>query len=145
MTNDLQLLNITSGQLFSTDADDLSFGSDGDLVLISGHARKLQDVVKIMLTTAGEDGPYPSYGTTLNLLINSRLIPTSTLQNDIASAIWYALSYLKSIDKTMDPTEQITQIVSVTVTPTSVSDPRGFSITLTVQLADGSIITTPPM
>src|SRR5882757_2272531 len=72
--------------------DDLEI-ENYDLVVISGPARKAQDLIKILLTQQGQNLIYPSYGTVLGGAPGQRAI--SSLNDMIADTVKEATAWLQ--------------------------------------------------
>ncbi len=130
---DLFLINLEPGaSLVSAENNDLEF-AQGDLVTVDKHARKFQDVVKILETERGENPVLPEYGTDLPSLPGS-VTPASKASDSIVRAI----AFLAEIEPSKDPAERIDGIRSMKVTPTP--DGSEIDIRLSVALKDGNDI-----
>jgi phage baseplate assembly protein W len=113
MSYDLQLLN-----------GDISFGSDGNPMIVQNTAKLAQDVSKIMLTPLGSDPGNVQYGTKLRGLMGKPM-DFSTVQGIVANTCSQALSLLQSLQatqttiQTMTYSELIDHVDAIAVIPTS--------------------------
>lgn len=112
---------------------------NGDLDIVTGQAKLIQDILKVCLTTAGSNIFQPWYGSFL-----SRTLIGSPLDADITSAIaknqlQNALENLKKLQQLqignslqqITPDEHIAGITSITVDRNTI-DPRLFSVMVKV-------------
>ena len=134
---DYQFLG-TADYRYYGDSNDIKFDSLMDIKTLEGADRKRQDVVKILLTEVGAAISDESYGTRI---VSSIFAPLTSSEDKkrLADSVVYALTFLGSIEQSSLDSENIAQILSLKVVPSS--DPRYMSMNLTVQLMDGSYVT----
>ncbi len=135
---DLKFIKLPMGrQLITPDENDVEFDpKTGDFVTVEGHARKLQDVVKILITAIQSNPILPDYGTTLSILPGTRAF--SDLQQKTRDTIIQAMGFLQAVEQSSDPSERIRSIASLTVQRTGAQE---IFLVLAVELEDGFILT----
>jgi hypothetical protein len=135
---DLKFIKLPLGrQLINPDENDVEFDpKTGDFVTVEGHARKLQDLVKILITAIKSNPIIPDYGSTLSILPGTRAF--SDLQQKVKDTIIQVMGFLQAVEQSSDPSERFGSIASLTVTRTG---PQEIFLVLAVQLEDGFIVT----
>ena len=141
--NDLQFLNYPGNAPISPQFNDIELvGSD--FALISGPQRKAQDVLKILVTRVQSNWAYPDYGSALPTLPGSRNTQSSAgnsvILSQITDSIQLALGFIQQIETSVDPTERLQNIVSLSVQQGS--DSRTLNVLLVLQTESGNNITT---
>lgn len=109
-----------------------------DIVTISGTARKTQDVIKALVTTKGSNLAYPNYGSDFSKSIGARAADTVN-NGDISDSISEAMGYLKRMETSTDPHEQLRRVsASINLT----SQPQERQVNLVVETVAGDVIKT---
>lgn len=134
---DLFLVDQThAGQPVQTKYNDLEI-EDYDLKVLEGPARKVQDVIKALLTQQGSNLVYPTYGTVLVNTPGQR--NADGLDNLISETIKECMAWLQRIEESTRPDERL---ASVTASLTPGLQPSEKQINLVVTLENGQIIRT---
>jgi phage baseplate assembly protein W len=127
---------------------DWSFGTDNELMVVTGISKLQQDILKIMLTWLGSNELYTDYGSDIDKSIGQKNLGTHT-QLKIQSDVINALNYLKNQQQqlqekygNLDPEEAIDSIQSVIVEPVSNTAYVVLVTFTTVASATSSVATT---
>lgn len=126
-----QDLNIVNG--------DLVLASSGDLQLISGQKKLIQDILKICLTKVGSNPFNQWYGSFLSQSLIGSSLDSSILTSVAKTQLQNALENLQKLQKlqsqnsaqNVTPDEQIAGIKSIQVTQNP-NDPRGYQVFIKV-------------
>ena len=118
--------------------NDIEFG-DNDCVMVEGPARRQQDIAKILITEAGANPIFPTYGSSLPDIPGSR--DTPQILSQISDGVIQALGFLDQVDRSSRLDEKIQSIADLSV-ETDPSDTRSKSIILSVLLGNGQIVAT---
>lgn len=135
---DLFLIDQThAGQPVQTRYNDLDI-ENYDLVVLTGPARKVQDVIKALLTKQGSSLIYPSYGTILTSVPGTRGV--DNINTLISDTIKEAMAWLQKIEESDSPDERISNIVSLSVVDGVNASEK--QINLVILLENGQTIRT---
>ena len=103
---------------------DITFGSDGNPMIVQNTDKLAQDVSKIVLTPLGSDPGNVQYGTKLRGILGKSM-DFSTIQGIIANTVSQALAFLQSLQaaqttvQAMTYPELIDHVDAIAVIPTS--------------------------
>ena len=133
---DLQVLAFKQGVPARYGELELPLNSDGtfDVVgptFVSGIQRATQDLVRGLLTQQGSNNLAHNYGTNIKGLLNSRF--TTPIGGKLVSEIQYMLGYLGDFNSSEDPSEQISDIISIK----STNELQSVGVELKVQTLSG--------
>lgn len=94
--------------------------SGGSLSLVQNQSKLIQDALKMLFTTTGENGTHPWYGTPLLARAVGQSANSAIIQTEIADAINYGLNNLKILQQLQEqdsqfitPQELISEVRSV--------------------------------
>lgn len=118
----------------SPDANDVRFDG-GDVVMVEGHARKFQDIAKILLTRFGADSAFPTYGSQIPNVVGNRAIDVDALVSD---GVVESIAFLAEVETSPRSDETIVAIRSLEVS--SAGDPRQLNVKLDVALQDDAVV-----
>ena len=135
---DLQLLKYpASGQAISASDTDIEIDpTNGDFVWLSGHDRKRQDIVKMLLTVAASNPVFQNYGT---LISKARGRSQSDIEKRIKDSVYQGLAYLQAIETSSLPSERIQALKSLSVEK-SATNKQAIIIKLSVILEDDYVV-----
>jgi hypothetical protein len=119
-------------------ANDIEFFNH-DFVTVEGPSRRKQDIAKGLITEAGSNPVFPTYGSLLPDIPGSR--DTPELNGQIQGGVIQLLAFLDRVDKSTRQDEKIKNIAQLTV-ETDKGDQRAKNIVLSVRLGNGQIVTT---
>jgi phage baseplate assembly protein W len=115
---------------------DLQLNGDGTISLVSGNQKLRQDILKILLTTFGDNKYHVSYGSNLSQLeIGSADIVIT--ENEIKSSVISSINTLMSMQRsqaryqTLYPSEVIVSVLDVQVGRDNL-DPRMYNLRLSI-------------
>jgi hypothetical protein len=115
---------------------DLQIERDGSISTVSGNKKLRQDIVKILLTSYGDNRYHPGYGSGLGQIevgsVNFNLTEAemkNTAINAINSLI--AMQKRQSRSQTLSPSETIVSVLDVAVSRDA-SDPRLYNLKVAV-------------
>lgn len=115
---------------------DLQLNQDGSLSIASGNQKLRQDILKILLTSFGDNKYHPGYGSNLSMLeIGSSDIVIT--ENEIKSSVISSINTLMSMQRaqakyqTLYPSEVIVSILDVQVGRDSL-DPRMYNLRISI-------------
>jgi phage baseplate assembly protein W len=109
--DDLKFIGSRTGE-FIGDLNDIAIVG-GDIDLVSGSDRLLQDMIKVLLTEKGLM-PYPNYGSALPYLRGSNYSDPNLLSL-VSDEVLTALRYLYLIEESDVKTEQLGEITTMDV------------------------------
>lgn len=135
---DVAFISAPNPALPVTPEDNDVLFSDGDIVTVEGHARKFQDIAKILLTRLGSDPVFPTYGSEVASAAGARAVEAN---GRIEDSVVQAMTFLADIEESDQPSEQIVAIRSLKVS-TPAGEPRQRTVKLDVALADQAVVTT---
>ncbi len=118
--------------------NDIEF-SNRDFAMIDGPSRRKQDIAKGLITEAGSNPVFPTYGSTLPDIPGSR--DTPEVNGNIESGVVQLLAFLDRVDRSSRLDEKIKSIAQLDV-ETDAGDQRAKNIILSVLLGDGQVVTT---
>jgi phage baseplate assembly protein W len=115
---------------------DLSIDKSGSISLVSGNQKLRQDIIKILLTSYGDNKYHPSYGSGISQLDSSYKdfkLTEAEIKNTALSAINSLISMQRKQAKyqTLSPSEIIVSVLDIEVTR-DYSDPRLFNLKIAV-------------
>jgi phage baseplate assembly protein W len=115
---------------------DLQLNGDGTISLVSGNQKLRQDILKILLTTFGDNKYHVNYGSNLSQLeIGSADIVIT--ENEIKSSVISSINTLMSMQRsqaryqTLYPSEVIVSVLDVQVGRDNL-DPRMYNLRLSI-------------
>ena len=115
---------------------DLQLNPDGTASIASGNQKLRQDILKILLTSFGDNKYHPGYGSNLSMLeIGSSDIVIT--ENEIKSSVISSINTLMSMQRsqakyqTLYPSEVIVSILDVQVGRDSL-DPRMYNLRISI-------------
>jgi hypothetical protein len=116
---DLQVLTFKQGVPSKYGDLNLPLNSDGTFevtgpAFLSGIQRATQDLVRALLTLKGTNNLALNYGTSIKSLLNAR--NSSLIGGQLVREINYMLGYLGDFNSTEDPSEQISNLISLKTT-----------------------------
>lgn len=126
-----------AGQPVDTKYNDLEI-QDYDLATLEGPSRKVQDVIKALLTDQGSNLVYPSYGTTLSRTPGQR--STDDLNIMVSDTIREVMGWLQQIEESTRPDERLSRVVSLTLVDGVNATEK--QLNLVVELENGELIRT---
>lgn len=117
---------------------DLSLSNSGDLSIVEGSDKLIQDVVKIITTQIGTNRFYPWYGSPISQTLIGTSYDERFVSAAAASQLRTSLDNLQRLQKEqlktaqiVSPQEQIAAIQGISV-ERDITDPRFFRVTLTI-------------
>jgi hypothetical protein len=117
--------------------NDLRLNPDGTLQTVYDNEKLIQDILKIVLTSAGSNKIFRWYGSALGTRIIGNIFDSSQLETEVARSVQTALSNLVALQKTQSRTqyvsagEAIAAIRGVTVLRNE-EDPRLYEVGISV-------------
>lgn len=126
MSFDLKIIN-----------NDLSINPDGSLQTVRDNNKLIQDILKIVLTSAGSNKIYRWYGSSLGTSVIGNVLDSSQLETEISRSIQNALTNLIALQKAQSRTqyvsagETIASIRNISVLRND-EDPRFYEIGISV-------------
>jgi phage baseplate assembly protein W len=117
--------------------NDLRLNPDGTLQTVRDNEKLIQDMLKIILTSAGSNKIFRWYGSVLGAKIIGNILNTTQLETEVARSIQTALSNLIALQKSQSRTqyvsagESIAAIRGVSVLR-SETDPRTYEVGISV-------------
>jgi phage baseplate assembly protein W len=126
MSFDLKLIN-----------NDLNLNPNGTLQTVYDNEKLVQDILKIILTSAGSNKIFRWYGSALGTRIIGNVLDSTQLETEISRSVQTALSNLIALQKTQGRTqyvsagESIAAIRGVSVLRND-EDPRLYEIGISV-------------
>ena len=132
--------------LFLLDQSSEEFPVDGEhndiaienhnIKMVESRERKIQDVVKALLTRKGANFVYPAYGSVLSSTVGQRRGPS--FNDDVSDSLKETFGYLQQIEPSANRDERIRRVVTVELRDTT--DPRALDIVIVLELEDGTQI-----
>ncbi len=116
---------------------DISIKSDGSIDLVTGNSKLKQDIIKIMLTSLGENKYHPTYGSETGSLKIGSVLDTEMMELDLSSSAEEAVRKIMSLQRVqakkqfLSPSEVILELVGASVERDAV-DPRMYNIFISV-------------
>jgi len=126
MSYDLKIVN-----------NDLGINPDGTLQTVHDNEKLVQDILKIILTSAGSNKIFRWYGSSLGTRIIGNLLDPTQLETEVARSVQTALNNLVALQKVQGRTqyisagEAIASIRGVSVLRNN-EDPRLYEIKISV-------------
>jgi len=117
--------------------NDLRLNPDGTLQSVHDNEKLVQDILKIILTSAGSNKIFRWYGSTLGARIIGNTLDATQLETEVARSVQTALSNLIALQKAQSRTqyvsagEAIAAIRGVSVLRSD-EDPRIYEIGISV-------------
>ncbi len=121
----------------SADLNDIVLDGN-DFATVEGPERKVQDVIKMLITREGSNFVYTGYGSILSTLVGSRRDPDFRAQ--IEKGIAESFGKLQRIEQSARLDERIRALKRVTLRDSP--DPRALFIVIEVELENGQPIRT---
>ena len=135
---DLQLLDSTHPDLaVAAERNDIVLNGN-EFVTIEDAPRKVQDVIKALITQVGSNNVYPNYGSRLPSLPGTR--KDANFTEAVADSVLYTMGYLQANEESTKPSERIRRIISLNLDTTT--DPLSVMLILALELEDGSSLTS---
>ena len=131
---DIKLLGTSNGQFYG-DLNDVTYDSQGKMIMVEGIAFTRQAITKSLLTLNLYD-PYPSYGAALQGIIKSGMT-LEDAQNLMVATIIFAVTYYNQTAINPTPDQIVDNILSIDITQPAMDT---FEITLVIQLQDGQLL-----
>lgn len=120
--------------------------SGGAPALVQNKDKLIQDVLKILFTTTGENTVHPWYGTPLLARAVGQSANSSVVQTEIADAVSYGINNLKTLQQLQQadnqfvtPQELIANIVNVDAR-LSEQDKRKLVVSIQIQARSNELI-----
>jgi phage baseplate assembly protein W len=116
---------------------DLKINADGTLSTVAGNSKLRQDILKILLTSLGDNKFHPKYGSHVGKLQIGSYVDERIISLDIESSARTALRNLMSLQRSqsrrqsLSPGETIVDILGLEVTRDK-ADPRLYNIFISV-------------
>lgn len=115
---------------------DLEIDGSGNVSIVSGNKKLRQDIVKILLTSYGDNKYHPSYGSGVGQVevgLNNFKITDLEIKNTALTAINSLISMQKKQAKyqTLSPSEVIVSVLDINVSRDS-ADPRLYNLKVSV-------------
>jgi phage baseplate assembly protein W len=117
--------------------NDLRLNPDGSLQTVHDNEKLIQDILKIVLTSAGSNKIFRWYGSALGASIIGNVLDSTQLETEVARSVQTALSNLVALQKSQGRTqymsagETIAAIRGVSVIR-SETDPRIYEVGISV-------------
>jgi len=117
--------------------NDLRLNPDGGLQTVHDNEKLIQDILKIILTSAGSNKIFRWYGSALGARIIGNILDSTQLETEVARSVQVALSNLVALQKSQGRTqyvsagESIAAIRGVSVLRNE-TDPRIYEIGISV-------------
>lgn len=117
--------------------NDLRLNPDGRLQTVHDNEKLIQDILKIILTSAGSNKIFRWYGSSIGARIIGGILDSTQLETEVARSIQTALSNLVALQKSQGRTqyvsagEMIAAIRGVSVIRNE-TDPRIYEIGISV-------------
>jgi phage baseplate assembly protein W len=113
---DIKFLGTLPGSEFTSTRNDITFTDSNDVQLAMGRDYAKQKIVKVTVTTIGDDFYFPFYGTELaNLTFQD--INDPMIQNRIVNTILGALTYIETQETSTSLSELINSIDNIEIIP----------------------------
>lgn len=117
--------------------NDLKINVDGSIQTVRDNQKLVQDIIKALLTTTGDNKFFPWYGSSLSLNLIGQVLDNDFVTSEAERSIQNTLSQIISLQNAQSRTqyvsagEMIAAIRSVTVLRSN-TDPRQYEITISV-------------
>lgn len=117
--------------------NDLKINVDGSIQTVRDNQKLIQDIIKALLTTTGDNKFFPWYGSSLSLNLIGQVLDNDFVTSEAERSIQNTLSQIISLQNAQSRTqyvsagEMIAAIRSVTVLRSN-TDPRQYEITISV-------------
>ena len=139
---DIKFININSkDKVFTMPTyNDVNFLSNNDLEMVSNADYVAQATAKVLNTDQYRSHYFPNYGTNLNSL---RVNPVgdSLLESTVQETIVGAISYIKTLEESPNPKEQITGLNNIIIETENVEKVnKAVNVSMQVVTAAGEIV-----
>ena len=120
--------------------NDVEFMSNNDLKLVRDSDYVAQQVAKVLNTDQYSSDYFPNYGTTLNS-IRKNPIGNSLLESAVQETIVGAVAYIRALEESPSPSEQITGLDNIIIeTQTVEKVNKAVNVSMQVVTAAGEIV-----
>lgn len=120
--------------------NDVEFMSNNDLVLVRDSDYVAQQVAKVLKTDQYSSDYFPNYGTILSS-IRKNPIGNSLLESAIQETIVGAVAYIRALEESPSPSEQITGLDNIIVETQSVEKVnKAVNVSMQVVTASGQTV-----
>ena len=120
---------------------DIKINADGSMKTVTGNPKLRQDILKILLTSLGDNKFHPKYGSHIGALQIGHYADNKLISLDLEASARTAVRNLMSLQRsqsrrqTLNPGEIIIDILDISVARDEV-DPRLYNIFLSVLTQD---------
>jgi hypothetical protein len=117
---------------------DIKLESDGSVTTVFDNAKLRQDIVKILLTSLGENRYHPGYGSEVGAITIGHIPDQELLELDLQSSAEDALKKIIALQRGqsrrqfLTPGERLVSVLGVSV-QRDTADPRLYNIFISVQ------------
>lgn len=120
--------------------NDVNFLSNNDLELVYDEDYVAQQTAKVINTDQYSSDYYPNYGTSLNS-IRVNLIGNSLLESAVQETIVGAIAYIRALEESPSPSEQITGLNNIVLEIKTVDKVnKAVDVSMQVVTAAGKIV-----